>query len=229
MPPFDAATAIHDENGTGDAWLNVACYVGGSVQPPTSYEGPLWEFIMRCDAAGTSDITLDGIEYTQLVGPPPNFEGASDHVHNATVTCTQGGSDADSDGMPDVYEDQHPCLNANVPDASADPDHDDSMNSVEYQVGTLPCDVDTDNDGCADGEEAATNPPLTGGQRNPLNGFDFYDVNGTKKVDSVDINLVRRTTPERSPHQSRIRSMTDRRGPRRGRRGRPTTRSTPST
>jgi len=29
------------------------------------------------------------------------------------------------------------------------------------------------------------------GQRNPLNHYDFYDVNGSRKVDIVDVNIVR--------------------------------------
>jgi hypothetical protein len=32
---------------------------------------------------------------------------------------------------------------------------------------------------------------LAGGQRDPLNHWDFYDVNGSKKVDSIDIAQVR--------------------------------------
>jgi hypothetical protein len=32
---------------------------------------------------------------------------------------------------------------------------------------------------------------MQGGLRDPLNPWDFYDVNGSKKVDSADIGLVR--------------------------------------
>jgi hypothetical protein len=37
-------------------------------------------------------------------------------------------------------------------------------------------DPDTDGDGCADGEEALYSSPALGGQRNPLDPWDFYDV-----------------------------------------------------
>jgi hypothetical protein len=37
-------------------------------------------------------------------------------------------------------------------------------------------DRDTDDDGCADGEEALYAEPSLGGQRDPLNPWDFYDV-----------------------------------------------------
>jgi hypothetical protein len=42
---------------------------------------------------------------------------------------------------------------------------------------------DTDQDGCADGEEAGTNPVL-GGMRNPKHYWDFYDV-------PTGMNLIR--------------------------------------
>jgi hypothetical protein len=52
------------------------------------------------------------------------------------------------------------------------------------------CDIDDDGDGCADVEETGTDI-LFGGQRNPLLLYDFYDINGSKKVDAFDINVVR--------------------------------------
>jgi hypothetical protein len=52
---------------------------------------------------------------------------------------------------------------------------------------------DTDGDGCTDFEEDVTSPgsELLGGLRDKLNRWDFYDVNGDKKIDTVDIGLVR--------------------------------------
>jgi hypothetical protein len=188
--PVPGANAIQFEDGIGTAWLTIQCHSTTSPIPTsTTYLGPLVEFVFRCDASGTAAITLDPNDYTFVLDE--DFDQYFDHFHNASVTCSPGGGDADSDGMPDVYESQHVCLNVNVADGSGDPDDDTMTSLVEYEGGTLPCDVDTDNDGCADGEEAATHPPLAGGQRDPLNGFDFYDVNGTKKVDGSDINLVR--------------------------------------
>ncbi len=49
---------------------------------------------------------------------------------------------------------------------------------------------DLDGDGCSAIEEGGGNPAL-GGLRNAANEWDFYDVNGTRKVDSQDIGLVR--------------------------------------
>ncbi len=191
-PPFPAETAIQNEDGVGQAYLSLGCYAGTpDPQPPTTYTGALWEFVLRCDNTGTSDVTLSSdVGFTALV-EPITFDAHLNHVHNATVTCTEGGGDADSDGMPDVYEAQHPCLGVNVHDAASDPDNDGYPNITEYQIGTLPCVLDTDGDGCADSEEDPTRSPMIGGQRDPTNGYDFYDVNGTKKVDGADIGQVR--------------------------------------
>jgi hypothetical protein len=49
---------------------------------------------------------------------------------------------------------------------------------------------DLDGDGCSASEEGGANPML-GGMRDPANEWDFYDVNGSRKVDSADIGLVR--------------------------------------
>ena len=56
---------------------------------------------------------------------------------------------------------------------------------------------DTDGDGCTDLEENGTNA-LLGGLRDAHNRWDFYDVDGTRKIDAVDIAQVRgkfNTTP----------------------------------
>ena len=50
--------------------------------------------------------------------------------------------------------------------------------------------VGGDGDGCIDAEETGTDP-LLGGMRNPAFRWDFYEVNGTLKIDGVDIALVR--------------------------------------
>jgi hypothetical protein len=98
--------------------------------------------------------------------------------------------DADDDGMTDRYENGHACLDAEVDDAGSDPDVDLIASGGEHAVGAFPCITDSDGDRCADGEETGSNHSL-GGQRSPGNRWDFYDVNGTSKVDAVDIALVR--------------------------------------
>lgn len=62
-----------------------------------------------------------------------------------------------------------------VPDLASDFDLDGLPTPDEQMIGTNPCLGDTDQDGCADGRELGDNH-ATGGQRNPLDGFDFFDV-----------------------------------------------------
>ena len=83
--------------------------------------------------------------------------------------------DTDLDGMPDAYENWHPCLNAAIADGTTDPDADGIATSAEFTAGTDPCTADTDGDGCADSEELGT-MPLAGGDRDPLNPWDVFDV-----------------------------------------------------
>jgi hypothetical protein len=51
------------------------------------------------------------------------------------------------------------------------------------------CDVDDDSDGCADAAELGPTH-VNGGQRDPLEFWDFYDVNSNKNVDLSDTLLV---------------------------------------
>jgi sugar lactone lactonase YvrE len=50
--------------------------------------------------------------------------------------------------------------------------------------------TDVDEDGCSDVEELGDDE-LAGGRRDPDNRWDFYDVNGSHKVDAIDIGMVR--------------------------------------
>jgi CubicO group peptidase (beta-lactamase class C family) len=49
--------------------------------------------------------------------------------------------------------------------------------------------VGGDGDGCIDAEETGADPTL-GGLRDPASRWDFYEVNGTLKIDATDIALV---------------------------------------
>jgi hypothetical protein len=51
------------------------------------------------------------------------------------------------------------------------------------------CDADDDGDGCTDVQETGLNPTL-GGDRNPLDPWDFYDVTGSRSIDLVDTLAV---------------------------------------
>jgi len=77
---------------------------------------------------------------------------------SAYVLRLLAAPDADSDGIPDSYEDSHPAfLNKNNPaDATLDQDGDGLNNRREYQESANPEDVDTDDDGLNDGPEVLT-------------------------------------------------------------------------
>ena len=79
----------------------------------------------------------------------------------ATWTAEQaqfGIGDSDSDGMPDWYELRYASfLDPNdAADAALDEDSDASTNLNEYNIGTIPDDPDTDDDGVQDGPETNT-------------------------------------------------------------------------
>ena len=76
-------------------------------------------------------------------------------------------NDLDGDGIFNSVEDQYDCLDKNVADADKDPDRDGLSNIAELNLGTDPCNPDSDFDGLTDGEEvnrivsgqpASTNP-----------------------------------------------------------------------
>ena len=72
----------------------------------------------------------------------------------------------------------------------ADDDADGLPNCHEGELGTNPNLVDTDQDGCADGEEAGTSATF-GGQRDPTSFWDFLDVPaGTPPERDQRVNII---------------------------------------
>ena len=103
----------------------------------------------------------------------PPFTATSSY----TVSQCEFGFSA-CDGIPDSYKLSQPCfqqygLSQNI--ASLDTDGDALTNLQEYGLGTNPCNADSDGDGCGDGSEAGPDWRL-GGQRDPKNPWDFFDV-----------------------------------------------------
>jgi hypothetical protein len=93
--------------------------------------------------------------------------------------CDAFDSDDDNDTMPDKFELASACgLNPLANDADLDADADMLANAGEYGLGTNICVADTDGDGCRDGAEVQNAPgsERTGGRRDPLYFWDFYDV-----------------------------------------------------
>jgi hypothetical protein len=69
--------------------------------------------------------------------------------------------------------------------AGIDDDSDALTTEQEAALGTDACIADTDADGCGDGAEPGADP-ASGGDRDPLNAWDFYDVTGDAAIDLGD-------------------------------------------
>jgi thrombospondin type 3 repeat protein len=145
--------------------------------------------------SGTFAQTADCGNYTvEVTGSGSTSEGSVSRKQITTFEARVPGdavrnpcvSDEDADGLTDDAE----ISVHNTDPLDRDMDDDGASDGAEITAGSDPLIVDTDSDGCADGEELGADK-LFGGQRDPTSPWDFYDVNGTQKVDAVDIGLVR--------------------------------------
>lgn len=114
-------------------------------------------------------------------------DGLSDSDEVNSYGTDPVNADSDSDTMPDGWETQH-GLDPIADDGAGDPDRDGLSNSDEYAHGTDPLSADTDGDGASDWREVfyVTDPV----DRTDEPSFPYVDVNGTRRVDAVDIQLV---------------------------------------
>ena len=69
-------------------------------------------------------------------GTDAQFETGKDLLEGINVGNLLDG---DEDGLPDQYEAAHPCLDATIADALADPDGDGKTNAEEFALATDPC------------------------------------------------------------------------------------------
>ena len=123
----------------------------------------------------------------------PDYPGlyGQDLTPGAPIETIDPDADTDKDGMTDGYEVAQLCLQYTLADATTDADADGLSNLQESQLGTGPCvsDTDTDGDGCTDGQELGPDERL-GGQRNPLDPWDYFNPTGDKQNRVDDILAV---------------------------------------
>lgn len=130
----------------------------------------------------------DGDLLTNSVDMDDDNDGLGDGAE-APNGCLPLVADTDGDGLSDYTE----VVVLGTSCALADTDGDGLSDSAEVNgiaspkaaLGILfsnPTLVDTDGDGCSDGEELGP-AEMFGGRRDPMNGFDFYDINGDRAID----------------------------------------------
>ena len=108
-----------------------------------------------------ADLTV-GPHSLRLTGATPAGTTASRTIKITVL------SDVDRDGIPTQAETAHPCLDAKVFDSDADADLDGLTSFAEWQLGTDPCNPDTDGDGTDDGDEVAHSSDPTSAKSVPL-------------------------------------------------------------
>lgn len=95
--------------------------------------------------------------------------------------------DNDNDGMSDFWERTYGLDDTDSSDANTDLDSDGLSNIQEYQLGTLPNNIDSDNDDLTDGEEVNThntNPALADSDADELNDGVEINTHGTNPNES---------------------------------------------
>lgn len=90
--------------------------------------------------------------------------------------------DDDNDGMPDVFEDSHACLQPLTADAGADPDGDGLTNAEEFEGGSDPCSADAGDGG---GGGLPTQQPGPGATGSPGAGILAATATSTPQIGSV--------------------------------------------
>ena len=145
-----------------------------------------------------------------VVGQVDDFAFYADPLNSTQIRALTNGADprnmdavlvdTDTDGLPDSYEEMF-GLNPNVNDADLDLDGDLLTNIEEFNLGTLPNDDDTDDDGYKDGVETNTGFWVSASNTgtNPL----LADTDGDNLLDGVenpDLPFIDATQTGTNPH-----------------------------
>ncbi len=130
----------------------------------------------------------DGTLVSETLAPldlvPDGLGNATFTVRHAYATAALTGTAHvtvfDADGAIAIDAVTFAC------DETNDVDADALSVCTEAAIGTDAGNLDTDGDGCSDGEEVLNLSPMMGGLRNPLDYWDFFDVTGDRVIDLSD-------------------------------------------
>ena len=109
-------------------------------------------YALPLTASGSLTVTFSGTSLTQDV--QKQILVNQDSILLDHVVSSADASDADADGLPDAWEQEH-FFNTDSTDGSSDADGDGLTDKQEYAQGTDPWLTDTDGDGYLDGDEVA--------------------------------------------------------------------------
>lgn len=116
--------------------------------------------VVEADAGSFTPVVGENILQISRIGGSPDawiqFDALTFEIHPTGIV------DADDDGLPLWWEEDHGLSDAKQADASEDGDNDGLTNLEEFAEYTDPQVADTDHDGLKDGEEVSlgTNPLL---------------------------------------------------------------------
>ncbi len=127
--------------------------------------GAWWEsvvnyYISRSSAAPSFGSVLNGcyLDSEVPLAEDPTFNTYVNYYYQVLTTSSQlqidfldPEADADGDGMADGWEDLYDCVDSMAGDSALDPDGDGAKNLEESELGSDPCDPDTDGDDYEDG------------------------------------------------------------------------------
>jgi len=110
--------------------------------------------------------------------------------NNAGITGSLTTTDTDSDGAADCLDtdddnDTVPDITDNCPLIANPGQADADSDTLGDACDPFPNDADGDDDGCTDAQELGANHNA-GGQRDPADFWDFYDVTGDRGIDLQD-------------------------------------------
>jgi hypothetical protein len=212
-PPPDGGTRTDDEGGTAmpaPEGEHIALAILGIVVVAVLYR----RRGTRAALAGTATVIAIAAASSMVVGGATAADDDARERSAAPQTLVVAlAGDVNSDCRVNVIDEQSMAIRYlitngmilyeprfDIEPQGGDGDIDGKDLQVVLSHDGLDCSTDADGDGCTNAQEAGATPALGGG-RDPYNAWDFYDVNASRKIDAMDIGMVRArfTGPNTTP------------------------------